>query len=1175
MLSRLLFTEALPRCRLAQTPTKKRPLAHGTDSPVKHKKARADFHGSTPKGNATRTDELGSVHEPDATHWKRHNAEPSSGKCCRCNYIRMRGELQREFPWLSTRPLFMGGHWHLGCDVCAWMHSCATREKHNGRRGCRVRGSKFAKYQFVCNGPECVLRNRLQAHASEQCHRIAVSASRRCAQQVPSRMLTQPDVMDSPATMGGVSREPLAEEMSVPAGEIISQTTAEVQNDSCLLKGRVPQPEDWLDVWAESTEQIAFHKQARIINKKRVLKWRNLRKIRRKQVRIMAEVRREDVRKQLGSAKFISLSMDERKYQKIIRFRCDAPTEPFVHRGILGVMSLAKSAVGDFEEDHALIGVRKLDEFLNKFCTPLSKEGRPLDTDITLKEHIRQHVRTFAVDGASKERRALKLAANVLFPNFVLLLRDAAHALRIAIKDPLHFDALFGEVWKALFDERHALVPDVMNSKKWRDLLQHIQQVVLRIPCESRPLAVVLKHLRFAKQRFDSSADPVAKVAFMLLPIATMLACIGSDQRHKLCDRTRAKMLLKKLDSKFALAIGVSADWGLVTQAFIRLFDKTSHDIAKTESELHAFKKTMQILFNEGGVFSSRNSKQNIRATKLPAIGGYFGTLGVTPMFVTEHIEKMLRRRVVFNCGNEQVLLWGPPDVADVQEVAERLKFITAHVIDRVDVEFEHLRPFSCFDVSTVREAFGCTDVREARKLQQSLENKVVHIANDLHVDASTAVEEYRMIARLIVSLTSPGRPLATATNSEVWRAMLRPNVRLSQLPQSQQMRALNVLIRFFISIEDGECAVERDLGALSKFSVAHMNGGNDLDDDLIVLKSDEITRSDICADEPVAGSCTQLGTKGRRWATLWRQVYGARLGCYRKATGRTRGKRCGTYEAAKAGVLAAAEHAVAADMQHNEQEGDAITPLGVRKSFLKSAIGDKAETYNNDKFKRFQTLTQRKKADSQPFLRRNLDSRWKRDRAATPAQQLENIKQICFLGGLGASLPHPVAMGCREVCGRKRGLNADLAVVDDLSRLLECADDDTVIQALGIVARGVPVITSASWLLAQGEPGLVPPASVIRHAPLATTRRCIFLYDDHFRARCSNLLSAIVSLSELPNSKWKVSRKSAVGDSIVASGGLCVKLSGVDVVRSWILEHRQICNVLGSKAWSLTQPMY
>ena len=236
-----------------------------------------------------------------------------------------------------------------------------------------------------------------------------------------------------------------------------------------------------------------------------------------------------------------------------------------------------------------------MDSFLNTFCTPLSRKGRPLATDLVLKERIRKCNRALSADGASKERRALLLAAEELLPNIVLLIRDSAHALRIAVKNPLYFDDLFGEVWADLFDKRHALVPDVMNSKKCQDLLQNIQRVVLRIPCQSRPLAVVLKHLRFAKQRFDSSADPIAKVAFMLLPLATMLSYIGSDERHKPCDRERAKAMLKKLDSKFALAIGVRADWGLETQAFIRLFDKNEHDIAKTKSDIDMFIKVMKI----------------------------------------------------------------------------------------------------------------------------------------------------------------------------------------------------------------------------------------------------------------------------------------------------------------------------------------------------------------------------------------------------------------------------------------------------------------------------------------------------------------------------------------------------------------------------------------------------
>ena len=160
-----------------------------------------------------------------------------------------------------------------------------------------------------------------------------------------------------------------------------------------------------------------------------------------------------------------------------------------------------------------------------------------------------KHVRSFVAAGGSKARRALFLAVEELFTNVVVIFRDAAHALRISCKSPLHLDELFGEVWEELFNKRHALVPDIMNSDKCQSLFQEIQKTVLQIPCEHRPLAVILEHLRFAQQRFDSSAGPMAKVAFMLLPIATLLACIGCNNRHKKEDRERAMRLLKKLDS--------------------------------------------------------------------------------------------------------------------------------------------------------------------------------------------------------------------------------------------------------------------------------------------------------------------------------------------------------------------------------------------------------------------------------------------------------------------------------------------------------------------------------------------------------------------------------------------------------------------------------------------------
>ena len=70
-----------------------------------------------------------------------------------------------------------------------------------------------------------------------------------------------------------------------------------------------------------------------------------------------------------------------------------------------------------------------------------------------------------------------------------------------------------------------------------------------------------------------------------------MFAYIGPDERSKPCERARAKEMLKTLDGNFALAIAVSADWGLITQACIRVFDKHEHDIAKTDSGIRSFKK--------------------------------------------------------------------------------------------------------------------------------------------------------------------------------------------------------------------------------------------------------------------------------------------------------------------------------------------------------------------------------------------------------------------------------------------------------------------------------------------------------------------------------------------------------------------------------------------------------
>ena len=137
--------------------------------------------------------------------------------------------------------------------------------------------------------------------------------------------------------------------------------------------------------------------------------------------------------------------------------------------------------------------------------------------DAMLKASIIEKVTCFAADGASKERRALALAARDVFPNVLIVIRDPAHAIRIASKS-LHCDDLFGKVWHELFDGRHALAPDLMNSDKWHSLLVAIQEdnaAQVDAPGQAQPMARVLRNVAFAKQRFDSTATPVAKIALM------------------------------------------------------------------------------------------------------------------------------------------------------------------------------------------------------------------------------------------------------------------------------------------------------------------------------------------------------------------------------------------------------------------------------------------------------------------------------------------------------------------------------------------------------------------------------------------------------------------------------------------------------------------------------------
>ena len=189
-----------------------------------------------------------------------------------------------------------------------------------------------------------------------------------------------------------------------------------VAEDALLLKGNVPSPEEWRSGWSVLSETVSLRKAARIFEKQKGMvispAFNKQRKRYRKQLCVMAEVLRIRIRKVLREATSISLALDECKYRKVLRYRCDLPSRRssgtdslwrhvgaggFSHSGVLGIIHCKKSSASEFEEDHGMIVVRQLHTFLEKCCTPLGRiKGRrgvqPLACDYDLLAHIKKTV---------------------------------------------------------------------------------------------------------------------------------------------------------------------------------------------------------------------------------------------------------------------------------------------------------------------------------------------------------------------------------------------------------------------------------------------------------------------------------------------------------------------------------------------------------------------------------------------------------------------------------------------------------------------------------------------------------------------------------------------------------------------------------------------------------------
>ena len=367
------------------------PIRTASEQPLRHRRAteqaRTQLAG---KSDQSVKQIVGSVDESREEHLERCRQSARPG-CPRCRWYQVGHRWQATYGsleveagprgkiiWLSEKPARWKGAWALGCNLCAEAvarrqvlgdtagthKSEGTGERRTGRTHCT-----WARYEAR---PSALQAEHVKQHACSDGHKLAVHAFLR--PDAPVRLFLQRD-----------------------------------HSDDQLLHGAVPQLQDWVRVWRwarEGDSWASAERHSHTENWIDQLRFQYV--VKRRAIRNMAIVMREVVRakkrEQVKASTCISLSFDDRKAYKLVKFNCDVPVchhgapswAPWVS-GVIGCLdTLHGDSMESLDEDYAEQTCAKIMDMVDKFATPLGLEGR----DDAVYNKFRTATRSIIVDGA-------------------------------------------------------------------------------------------------------------------------------------------------------------------------------------------------------------------------------------------------------------------------------------------------------------------------------------------------------------------------------------------------------------------------------------------------------------------------------------------------------------------------------------------------------------------------------------------------------------------------------------------------------------------------------------------------------------------------------------------------------------------------------------------------------
>ena len=252
----------------------------------------------------------------------------------------------------------------------------------------------------------------------------------------------------------------------------------------------------------------------------------------------------------------------------------------------------------DFDEDYGMRVVNKLRKVIRLFFKELGSD-HPDDSQV---QSFCDKVRLVTADLALGKACEYMMSSG-LFPNLITYQRDPSHAIRIAIRDPLHRGERIGVLMNMLFNDEHSLLKDLRFSDLWHAKVTYWQkELIKKRGFLGGDVKDIIRNFSFAPQRFESFCTPLFQVLIAIPAICLTLKHIAEDGRDAGAVQ-RALTLMKAINAQWILDVGLTSDYGSISLELLRQFDRHSRDPSTTKKHIRQWKEKINSLFREGNIF--------------------------------------------------------------------------------------------------------------------------------------------------------------------------------------------------------------------------------------------------------------------------------------------------------------------------------------------------------------------------------------------------------------------------------------------------------------------------------------------------------------------------------------------------------------------------------------------